>query len=272
MFFYAQRCVALLSSLPKLSCQSMLFGRRSPPPDAPPSPRSEELCPSEEDVDEAELHAHFVDAPPTAAAPSAPPGGACSECGAGRLSAQLLQHFRAKLCYDCGRLPAHGLVSKTDAKEAYSLSDSQLRALQCLVKASKLRRDGTVCLYMRSQLAALAASIHGGADGTARERAKRQTAKRERAAKKRQAVRAKAADGDPEALQQLAGDDAVAMELLGRSVTEAPAPGKKAQEALRKLEARHKAAAPHVHSFAAAGGCQVCTACGAAMEVEVETM
>jgi hypothetical protein len=244
----------------------MLFGRRSPPPDAPPSPRSDELGPS--DVDEPEQYEH-EDVPVSSADPcTAPPGGACSACGGGRLSTQLLLNFKAQLCVDCGRLPAHGLVSKTDAKETYSLSDTQLRALHCLVKPSKLRRNGNVCLYMRSQLAALAATIHGGADGTARERAKRLTAKRERAAKKRQLVRAKAADGDPEALQQLAGDDAVALELLGRGLAVAPEPGKKAQEALQRLEARHARAAPHVHSFA--GG--VCTACGAAMEVEVETM
>ncbi len=194
------------------------------------------------------------------------------------LDARLVAEFDVRLCRECARLPAHKLLTKSDAKAAFLLSDADLARLRCLKKrAGGYRRDGEVHLFLTSQCAAAAAAKHGGAEELEQQREKRREARLARAAKRRRTAADAAAQdaalggGGADA----AGRDAIAFALLGSGARGGRGTGSRGpQAAVRKLAAAH---APHTHTYSAApvydaaqdAHRRVCDTCGAVSFVDV---
>jgi hypothetical protein len=196
------------------------------------------------------------------------------------VDAKLQGDFGVRLCRVCSRLPAHALVTKSEARSVYLLSDAALKPLRFRRRRNaSYSRDGETHLYLASQLAAAAAQRFGGEEELAAERDRRRDARLERAGKKRRAAAAAAAAGDPDAVADEAVTDAVAAALLGPGHSAARRKGPAAPPAAppAKVRALAQAHAPHAHSYAgppqldAASGehRRVCTTCGAISVVEL---
>lgn len=112
----------------------------------------------------------------------------CERCGDPRphaVSPKWLAAFGVALCTACRA--ADELVTKTAAKEAYLVSDHDLAPLGTLSRENPRNRQfAPMKLYLASQVAAVAARKHGGAEGLQAARAARVGSKLEaRAAKRR---------------------------------------------------------------------------------------
>jgi DNA repair protein len=112
----------------------------------------------------------------------------CERCGDPRphaVSPKWLSAFGVALCTACRA--ADELVTKTAAKEAYLVSDADLAPLGTLQRENPRHAQfAPMRLYLASQVAAVAARKHGGAEGLQRARAARVGSKLEaRAAKRR---------------------------------------------------------------------------------------
>ena len=185
-----------------------------------------------------------------------------------------------RLCRVCLRLPEHALVTKSEAKGTFLLSDGALKQLRFRRRRNaSYARDGETHLYLKSQVVAAAAARFGDGDALDAERDRRRDARLERAAKRRRQAAAAAADGDPGAAAEEAVADAVAAALLGpgygarRKAAQLARP--RAQPAaVRALAAAH---APHKHTYSgppqldAASGehRRVCMLCGDVSVVEL---
>lgn len=107
----------------------------------------------------------------------------------------MLSTFGVRVCRGCARAPEHALVSKTEAKSRFLLSDKDLAPLACLRrKLATHSRDGFALLYEPSQCAEVAQRKHGSAEllEAKREAQQQKRVERKAAAKKRSQAEAQA--------------------------------------------------------------------------------
>lgn len=111
--------------------------------------------------------------PPSAAPFELPPPGSdalleaqdgCSRCSSLSFNSEWLKAFNVVLCSQCKW--NEPLISKSTAKQRYSLSDSDLSRLGSLRKSNPHKKDWQAMhLFMESQVARVAHDKYGGAEG-----------------------------------------------------------------------------------------------------------
>ncbi|KAL4448613.1 hypothetical protein ABPG75_005832 [Micractinium tetrahymenae] len=90
--------------------------------------------------------------------------GGCSRCPSLSFNSEWLRAFGVVLCNECKR--AERLITKSTAKQQYSVGDADLARLGSLRKANPHKKDWQAMhLYMESQVARLAHDKHGGEEG-----------------------------------------------------------------------------------------------------------
>jgi hypothetical protein len=126
-------------------------------------------------------------------------GGAtdgCEACG-GHFDLRFQSVFNLRVCYACTRNnKRYALLSATDAKARFALTDNDMRPLPRLVKNSTTYRasGGTVNLFCTSQVMAVALAKHGSAEAIEHAVQSRVEASIARKTKKRKANSAQAGD------------------------------------------------------------------------------
>jgi len=114
----------------------------------------------------------------------------CFECGTIELDFLFLKTFGTRVCFKCKeKLPEkYSLLTKTECKEDYLLTDPELRdeeILPHLLKANPHKSTfANMMLYVRYQVEEFAWKKWGGAEGLDKEWERRETMKKEKKDKK----------------------------------------------------------------------------------------
>ncbi|KAL4424623.1 hypothetical protein ABPG77_002241 [Micractinium sp. CCAP 211/92] len=134
----------------------------------------------------------FADGPPDNEGLLEAQGG-CSRCPSLSFNSEWLRAFGVVLCNECKR--SERLISKSTAKQRYSVGDADLSRLGSLRKANPHKKDWQAMhLYMESQVARLAHDKHGGAEGLQQHQQARQDKQLEGRLKRRAEEKRKEAE------------------------------------------------------------------------------
>jgi DNA-repair protein complementing XP-A cells len=114
----------------------------------------------------------------------------CFECGSIELDFQFLRLFNTRVCYKCkDKFPEkYSLLTKTECKEDYLLTDPELRdeeVLPHMLKANPHKSTfANMMLYVRYQVEEFAWKKWGGTEGLDKEWERREKQKKEKKDKK----------------------------------------------------------------------------------------
>jgi DNA-repair protein complementing XP-A cells len=105
----------------------------------------------------------------------------CECCGSIDIHQDYYKHYKISVCRDCTRKPIYSQLTKTEAKQDYLLSESELKSLPFIIKKNPHKSTfSDMLLYLRKQLELFAIEKYGSLEELDMEMGKRETAKQER--------------------------------------------------------------------------------------------
>jgi DNA-repair protein complementing XP-A cells len=107
--------------------------------------------------------------------------GVCQDCGSIDIHQEYFRFYKVPICRECTKKPIYSQLTKTEAKEDYLLTESELKALPFIMKRNPHKSTySNMLLYLRKQLEDFAIEKYGSLDELDREMEKREMKKEEK--------------------------------------------------------------------------------------------